>query len=173
MRIAICDDKPALHDDLKRDLEAYALKRHLVLLYDDYTNGFDLVLALGKSDIEKITYSLSLNTDTTVNVFIKPRSSYSGSIKVTTQKGKTATSYTAVKQSDGRYKVTIPNISAHQLGDKYTITAVTSSGTASCSLSALSYVYAILDGSSDKTAKNAVSALCRYYEATINYRNNA
>ncbi len=134
---------------------------------------YERVLALGKSDIEKITYSLSLNTDTTVNVFIKPRSSYSGSIKVTTQKGKTATSYTAVKQSDGRYKVTIPNISAHQLGDKYTITAVTSSGTASCSLSALSYVYAILDGSSDKTAKNAVSALCRYYEATINYRNNA
>ena len=48
MRIAICDDKMPLHDDLKKHLEEYAIKRHLVLVYDDYTKGSDLVA----SDIE-------------------------------------------------------------------------------------------------------------------------
>ena len=75
------------------------------------------------------------------------------------------------KQADGRYKVTILNISAHQLGDTYTVTSSTTNGTAKCSLSALSYVYAILNGSSyDKTAKDAVSSLYSYYDATMNYR---
>ncbi len=143
--------------------------------YEDVSKAaskYERVLALGKSDIEKITYSLSLNTDTTVNVFIKPRSSYSGSVKITTRKGNTATSYTAAKQADGRYKVTIPNISAHQLGDTYTITAVTANGTASCKVSALSYVNAILNENSSTIAKNAVSAFYRYYEAIMIYREN-
>ncbi len=144
--------------------------------YEDVSKAaskYERVLALGKSDIEKITYSLSLNADTTVNVFIKPRSSYSGSIKVTTQKGNAATSYTAVKQADGRYKVTIPNISAHHLGDTYTITVVTANGTASCKVSALSYVNAILNENSSTIAKNAVSAFYRYYEAIMIYRENS
>lgn len=132
---------------------------------------YQRLLDLGKSDIEKITYSLSLNSGTSLNVFIKAKDNYTGSVKVIIKKGNAATSYTAVKQADGRYKVTIPNISAHQLGDTYTVTAVTTNGTAKCSISALSYVYAILSGSSyDKTAKDAVSSLYKYYDATMNYR---
>ena len=137
------------------------------------TSKYQRVLDLGKSDIDKITYSLSLNSGTSLNVFIKAKDNYKGSVKVTTKKGNTVMSYTAVKQADGRYKVTIPDISAHQLGDKYTITAETTNGTATCSLSALSYVYAILDVSSDNAAKNAVSSLYIYYDATLNYRSKA
>ena len=48
MKIAICDDKMVLHDDLKKHLEEYALNRNLVFVYDDYTNGYDLI----KSSIE-------------------------------------------------------------------------------------------------------------------------
>ncbi len=136
------------------------------------TSEFQRVVNLGKSDINSFTFSLSLKADTTLNVFIKPNSNYNGSIKITTRKNNSAKTYAAVKQADGRYKVTIPNISAHQLGDMYTVTAETSNGAATCSLSALSYVYAILSGSSyDKTAKDAVSAFYKYYEATMNYRN--
>ena len=134
---------------------------------------YQRVLDLGKSDIEKITYSLSLNSGTSLNVFIKAKDNYTGSVKVTTKKGNAATSYTAVKQADGRYKVTIPNISAHQLGDMYTVTAETTNGTETCSLSALSYVYAVLDGNSNNTAKNAVSSLYIHYDATLNYRSKA
>ena len=137
------------------------------------TSKYQRALDLGKSDIEKITYSLSLNSGTSLNVFIKAKDNYKGSVKVTTKKGNTVTSYTAVKQADGRYKVTIPDISAHQLGDMYTITAETTNGTATCSLSALSYVYSILDGNSNNTAKNAVSSLYIYYDATLNYRSKA
>ena len=43
MKIAICDDKIVLHDDLKKHLEEYAIKRNLILVYDDYTNGYDLI----------------------------------------------------------------------------------------------------------------------------------
>ena len=135
---------------------------------------YQRVLDLGKSDIENMTYSLSLDSGTALNIFIRPTKNYKGSIKVTAMKDSTETSYTAVKQKDGRYKVTIPNISAHQLGDAYTITASTTNGTATCTLSALSYVYAVLDGNSyDKTAKNAVSSLFKYYDDTIKYRKKA
>ena len=138
------------------------------------TSKFQRVVNLGKSDINSITFSLSLKSDTTLNVFIKPNSNYTGNIKITTKKGNTLTSYTAEKQEDGRYKVTIPNIIPHQLGDMYNVTAETNNGTATCSLSALSYVYAILNGSSyDKTAKDAVSSLYKYYEATMNYRSKS
>lgn len=138
------------------------------------TEQYKRILELGKSDIDKITYALSLNAETTLNVFIKPKSGYSGNVSVTTKKGSTVTSYTAVKQSDGRYKVTIPNISSHQLGDTYVITAATENGTATCSLSALSYVYAVLDDSnSDNTAKNAVSSFYKYFNSTIKYREKA
>ena len=56
---------------------------------------------------------------------------------------------------------------------KSSIIAETTNGIATCSLSALSYVYAILDGSSNNTAKNAVSSLYIYYDATLNYRSKA
>ena len=132
------------------------------------------ITELGTSDIEKFTCSLALDTDTSLNVFIKPKDNYNGSVNIVTKKGSAATSYKAVKQADGRYKVTIPNIPAHQLGDQYLITAVTDNGTATCKLSALSYAYAVLDGSSfDEIAKDAVSALCEYYEAAVNYRKNS
>ena len=137
------------------------------------TSKYQRVFDLGKSDIEKISYSLSLNSGTSLNVFIKAKDNYKGSVKVTTKKGNVIMSYNAVKQADGRYKVTIPDISAHQLGDMYTITASTTNGTATCSLSALSYVYAVLSGNSDKAAKNAVSSLYIYSDATLNYRSKA
>ena len=58
MRIAICDDKLVLHDDLKKNLEEYALKRHLFILYDDYTNGFDLLASSYEYDIIFMDYQM-------------------------------------------------------------------------------------------------------------------
>jgi DNA-binding LytR/AlgR family response regulator len=58
MRIAICDDKMPLHDDLKKHLEEYALKRHLVLVYDDYTKGSDLVASDIEYDIIFMDYKM-------------------------------------------------------------------------------------------------------------------
>lgn len=51
MKIAICDDQMIFHDELKKYLEEYAVKRHLVFVYDDYTKGYDLIAS-------KIEYDL-------------------------------------------------------------------------------------------------------------------
>ncbi|MBR1431047.1 MULTISPECIES: LytTR family DNA-binding domain-containing protein [Ruminococcus] len=48
MRIAICDDKMILHEELKKYLDQYSVNRNVIINCDDYTNGFDLL----KSNIE-------------------------------------------------------------------------------------------------------------------------
>ena len=137
------------------------------------TAAYDRVIDLGTSDISEITYSLSLDAETSLNVFVKPKKNYSGDVKIKV-KGSSLKSYTAVKQADGRYKVTIPNIAAHQLGNAFTVTAETANGKASCSISAISYVYSVLRaGTFDENALNAVSAFYKYYDATMKYRNKA
>ena len=177
--IVISDELTLTYNNWEIGREHAEMNRYYAESYNfdsvkNKTEQYKRILELGKSDIDKITYALSLNAETTLNVFIKPKSGYSGNVSVTTKKGSTVTSYTAVKQSDGRYKVTIPNISSHQLGDTYVITAATENGTATCSLSALSYVYAVLDDSnSDNTAKNAVSSFYKYFNSTIKYREKA
>ena len=58
MRIAICDDQMPLHDDLKKHLEEYALQRHLILVYDDYTKGSDLIASDIDYDIIFMDYQM-------------------------------------------------------------------------------------------------------------------
>ena len=58
MRIAICDDKLPLHDELKKHLEKYALKRHLILVYDDYTKVSDLIASDIDYDIIFMDYQM-------------------------------------------------------------------------------------------------------------------
>ena len=58
MKIAICDDKMILHDDLKHHLEEYALTRNLVLVYDDYTNGYDLIASNIEYDLIFMDYQM-------------------------------------------------------------------------------------------------------------------
>ncbi len=158
------------------------MEKHYVDSYDFNTIKSDAekykrVLDLGTSDIEMISYSLSLQTETTLNVFVKPKENYTGDAAIKITKDGEATSFTAVKQSDGRYLISIPNISAHHLGETYVITTITANGTATCSLSALSYVYAVLNSgdlsdSDNSVQNNAVSALYKYYAASVKYMNN-
>ena len=58
MKIAICDDKMILHDDLKHHLEEYALTINLVLVYDDYTNGYDLIASNIEYDLIFMDYQM-------------------------------------------------------------------------------------------------------------------
>ncbi len=58
MRIAICDDQMPLHDELKQCLEEYALKRHLIIVYDDYTKGADLIASDIEYDIIFMDYQM-------------------------------------------------------------------------------------------------------------------
>ena len=58
MKIAICDDKMPIHQELKRHLQNYAQKRNLIFLYTDFTNGNDLLISRQKADIIFLDYQM-------------------------------------------------------------------------------------------------------------------
>ncbi|HCJ41613.1 LytTR family DNA-binding domain-containing protein [uncultured Ruminococcus sp.] len=51
MRIAICDDQMIFHTELKKHLENYAKKRNLIMIYNDYTSGLDLIESPNEYDL--------------------------------------------------------------------------------------------------------------------------
>ena len=125
----------------------------------------------GDSMVEKVTYSLSLESETVLNIYLKMKEGYTGS--VTASVGGNAVD--AIQQSDGRYRIQIKNIAADKLGDIYEI-AISAGGNCTVSASALSYVNAVLNSEKESlnndTAHYAVTALYRYYRATKNYAEN-
>ena len=134
---------------------------------ETYKHKSDLV----KSDIDKISYSLSLNAETALNVFVAPNKNYAGDVSISID-GLSENDYTVTKQeSDGRYKIVISNISAHKLGNTYNIKITTENGVSTYTVSALSFVYAVLNSNYDTATKDAASSLYKYYEATMTYRN--
>ena len=151
-----------------------------------YTTGYDyntilskveahaIARALSGSKVEKANYRLQLGSETTLDVFLKMKDgSAPTNVTVTiTEKatGKTTTkSYTPVKQADGRYLVTVPNISAHRLGDTVTIRG-TAGGAFQVEVSPLSYVYDVLNVYTDEVWLNGLSSLYAYFAATAAYR---
>ena len=137
---------------------------------EKYAKSWDV----GNSGIQSIGYRLVLDSDTALELFIRPASGYSGKVCAYSRGaiGITDTNANlAVKQSDGRYLVQISGISAHQLDYMNTIQVVTDRGEFDVKVSALSYVDTILN--SDKyndNMKKAVTSLYRYYKATKEYR---
>ena len=118
----------------------------------------------GSSRIQKVTYNLVLDSETAIRVYLKPKRGYSGEVMATLDGG---TENVAEAESDGRYLITIPNISAHQLGDMHTI-SVTAGGSFTIEVSALSYIQSILTSDTykaDQNARNAMAALYEYYHA--------
>ena len=113
---------------------------------------------------------MNLNSDTVLNVYITPKAGYTVSVS-TTFNGKT---YEGVRQSNGRYRVRIPGISAHLLGNMLNITGTASDGENSSDISIkvspLSYAYTVLNNEAfDTDAKNAMAAFYGYYDAVIMY----
>ena len=133
----------------------------------DYAHKASLV----EKDIAKITYSLVLNAETTLNVFVAPAADYTGNVAISID-DLSKDEYTVAKQADGRYKIVISNISAHNLGKTFNVKVTTENGVSTYDVSVLSYVNTVLNSESfDEAAKNAVSSIYKYFEATINYRN--
>ena len=110
-----------------------------------------------------ISHSLTLDSDTVINVYFRPAKGYSGTFTAAVDDG-TAKAYK--KGSDGRYCVQIGGISAHLLSRDHTIEVTTDHGTASVKVSALSYVNAALDYyTDDEDAQNAAAAIYAYSQA--------
>ena len=118
-------------------------------------------------DIEKITFSLVLDSETAIRVYFKMAEGYNGAFTVT------GAATTAEKLTDGRYLVEIKNIGASKLGDEYEFNVATDgNGTAHVKVSALSYVQAMLENAeASDDAKNAVCAIYYYYKAAQAFLN--
>ena len=135
-----------------------------------------IVKAITGSKVEKANYRLQLGSETTLDVFLTTTDgSAPTGVTLTIYEqvsGKTTTkTYTPVKQTDGRYLITIPNISAHKLGDMIEITGKDSNGKYfTVNVSALSFVYDVLDKLTDAASRDGVSALYAYFEATVAYK---
>ena len=136
------------------------------------------VKAIDGTNIEKASYKLHMDAETTIDVILTTKDgSAPKNVEVSVHEmvsGKTVTtSVTPVKDSQGRYVISIPAISAHKLGDMYTVTGE-AGGTFTVQVSALSYVRSVLNAAaSSDAARDGMSSLYGYYAATLVYRGKA
>ena len=125
--------------------------------------------------MQKITYTLVLDSDTELRIYFKPAADYTGTYTFTmdgeaiTEDGEKV----SVKlQPDGRYLVSIKNIAAHELSSAHRIAAVGDGVESYIELSALSYVNAMMTAyAGNATAVNAAAAILRYAEAARSLKN--
>ena len=138
---------------------------------------------ISNSAITKLTYSLVLDSETALNIYLTPSDTLKPSLVGSTGDIETpeidsgvcayldgSTENLAVLQSDGRYRVQISGISAHLLGEMHTIRVI-AGGTFDIKISALSYVNAVLSSSAfGNSAKQGVTSLYKYYTSAIAYQ---
>lgn len=109
-----------------------------------------------------ITYQLDLKADTEIYIYVSPASRVSATYL-------DGSEYSVIQ--DGSYCVKIAGVSAHLLGNPYTVTVKCTDGSEfDIRVSALSYVNTVLSNSSDAVIRRAVTSLYKYFEATQDYR---
>ncbi|MBP5271279.1 MAG: hypothetical protein ILO42_10015, partial [Clostridia bacterium] len=128
-----------------------------------------IVKNTGDSQIEAVTFSLNLESETAIRIYLKVCNGYTGTVTATVN----GTPVDCVMQNDGRYRIEIGGIAAHQLGDVFNV-SVSAGGTCTVSVSGLSYVYTMLNSTSgvfdNDTCHKAAVAIYRYYQKTMAYR---
>ena len=123
-----------------------------------------IVKELRDSGVSEVLFALRLNEKTVINIYALP------------DEGMTITSSTAKAKGTqtigGKeyYQFDTDKISAENLGTAYTITLSTENGTATINVSAMSYVYAVLNSESFTVEKKkAMAAYYGYYTKAIAY----
>ena len=118
--------------------------------------------------ITGVSRALALDHGTDILLYFTCADGYTPNASVT-DKDNNAVECSLAKDESGRYVLTIPNISAHKLGDFYTVSV--DGGAMTINISALSYAYSILNSAtSSENLKYAVAALYNYYQAAIAYQ---
>ena len=124
--------------------------------------------------VKSVGYNLALDSDTTLKLYLRPADGYTGNIFAYSRGVVGITDENvnlAVKQPDGRYLVEISGIPAHKLDYMNSIHVTTDKGDFDIKVSALSYVYTILNSTSyNDNMKKAVTSLYKYCRATQAYR---
>ena len=129
-------------------------------------------------NIVKAPYSVILESATTIAVYFTPAAGFNGDVSASVDMNDEAA---LTRQPDGRYRVEIANIPAHELGEDHSIYVYTGENCfntdvdayTTVNVSAMSYVYSILTAdayANNTAAKNAVSSLYAYWQAAAAYK---
>lgn len=111
-------------------------------------------------DIEKITYSVSFESDSTINVYVAPVSGYKGAFDATI----------SPERSGNRYVMHIAGIQPTEFANTQTIAYTTDSGSETIKTSVLAYANTLF-ASRNAGAKEAAAATYYYYTAAQAYVN--
>ena len=147
-----------------------AARGEVTLMSDEVLARFVAVKTVkdGYTSITETSRSLVLDDRTAIVIYLTPADAeYVPAVKVTNEKGDSV-AFTCKKQKDGRWRVLISGIAAHQLGDTYTVD-VDDGGITYTNLSALSYACSVFGNNKSNNYKYAVSALYEYYTATLEF----
>ena len=118
------------------------------------------------SGISDVTIRLSLDSSTTLEFLFTAPEGYDVYVD--------DDAYELTQVSDTRWCITVPNISAHKLGDMVTVSGGTNQDGFSLSASPLTYVrIALGDSTVSDAGKTALCAFYKYYEATMAYRDSS
>lgn len=163
----------AANNDWRVGEDHKEMSRHYTDSYDlgavkTSVAGYTFEKLIDGTAITAASYRLYLDSETTLDVYL----TVPEGTELTASATFNGTTYNAEQQSDGRYRIRIPGIAAHQLGDTITITG-NAGGEFTVRVSALSYARSVLNNDSfDEYAKNAMAALYYYYDAVMQYRAN-
>ena len=115
-------------------------------------------------NIEKITYSLYLDSKTSIYLYLQTAKDYNGAIGVSLNGGQVS----AVLTEDSRYRITIPDLSADELDHMHQVVIITDGADPlTVQVSVLSYIKACLeDENSSDDMIDAMAALYGYYAAS-------
>ncbi len=167
--------------DICYGIPSYRYNDIMARLYEDMQNAYSEP-SYG-SMIESVSYSLTLDSDTAINVYFTPSEDFDGELMFDESAyGKKAT---LTKCKDGRYRLTVSGIAAHEIGEAFYFTVGTESWFYTLHASAASYVYSALkyyddcrknpdahpetDHETAETGINAVCALYEYWRAAEDY----
>ncbi|MBQ3935010.1 MAG: hypothetical protein II715_04260, partial [Clostridia bacterium] len=125
------------------------------------TNGMAIVKTAEGSGIsaDNILFALTLNAQTRINVYVKTDGAAFSSVTGAVPNG------TRTIGGEPYLRFDTAQISAGNLGNAYTVTVVTGSGTATVTASAMSYVYAVLEGAFTEEKQYAMTAFYYYHTA--------
>lgn len=119
----------------------------------------------GFTDVDLVTYSVTMSSRMKINIYIKPVSGYSGEVSFILDGGECE----AETLDDGRYKITIEDLTAPALDAGHTLIINSANDTVTASFSGLSYVKALAE-TYDETRQNAGCALYCFYRAANEYQ---
>ena len=139
--------------------------------YPSIEEGFDLNAIKG-SEVTKITYSLSLDSETALNIYLTPAENVEFTNEnFSVRKGNVAYTDYIVEKVGARYRVKITGIGAHELGTGFNIEVGSGENKTTISnVSAVTIVKKYLANDTIKAeTKDAATALYYYYQAAIAY----